>query len=213
MWKMMQQPGAAVAGRTISLNGPCAGASAVETGEDPRGLAQLFDRHAAVVLSLCRGHLGDRAVEDADDACQETFIRAYRKLVDGGEGRHEIDVADAPGVRKWLYAIARHVCRERLRARRRREHHELIARMNNGVAAHSGPAASALNRAERCEMLAHLTSAIARLPERERLALHLEYLEVHPAQAACEAMGISRSGYYKLLARARVMLARQLSNL
>ena len=62
---------------------------------------RVYDRHAAVVLSLCRQSCPSLA--DAEDALQETFIRAYRKLdkLDGGSM-----------LRPWLYAIARNVCAE-----------------------------------------------------------------------------------------------------
>jgi RNA polymerase sigma-70 factor (ECF subfamily) len=45
------------------------------------------------------------------------------------------------------------------------------------------------------------------LPERERLAIHLYYLEADPVTAAASALGLSRGGFYKLLARARQQLA------
>ena len=43
--------------------------------------------------------------------------------------------------------------------------------------------------------------------DRERLAIHLYYLEADPVNAAMSALGLSRSGYYKLLSRARENLA------
>ena len=65
------------------------------------------------------------------------------------------------------------------------------------------PAASA----ERDEQLRLLDEAIQQLDGRERLVIHLYYLEADPVRAAGEALGLSRSGYYKLLARARRRLA------
>lgn len=59
----------------------------------------------------------------------------------------------------------------------------------------------------RSESLERLTEAIDRLPEQERLAVHLFYLDPDPVRAAREALGLSRSGFYKLLARAREHLA------
>ena len=61
--------------------------------------------------------------------------------------------------------------------------------------------------AERDEQLRNLEEAIQQLDERERLAIHLYYLEADPVRAAGEALGLSRSGYYKLLTRARRRLA------
>ena len=55
-----------------------------------------------------------------------------------------------------------------------------------------------------------LGPALDGLDDDERLAIHLHYLEHDPVTAARNALGISRSGYYKLLARARTHLAETL---
>jgi len=46
-----------------------------------------------------------------------------------------------------------------------------------------------------------------KLDARERLAIHIYYLEADPVKAATTTLSLSRSGYYKLLARARENLA------
>ncbi len=60
---------------------------------------------------------------------------------------------------------------------------------------------------EHVEQLDRLGAALEKLDDRERLAIHLYYLEADPVKAATGAMSLSRSGYYKLLARAREHLA------
>ena len=45
------------------------------------------------------------------------------------------------------------------------------------------------------------------LPEKERLAIHLYYLDPNPVAASRAMLGLSRGGYYKTLARARQQLA------
>lgn len=171
--------------------------------------ARLYDRHAPVVRALCRANC--RSEEDADDALQETFIRAYRMLD---------KVEDAEGVRSWLYAIARLVCAERRRSESRRARHEQNAReqalagaeggssMNHTATGlvHGAPDTPA-GSADRREQLERLTRAIEQLPDDERLAVHLYYLESDPVSAATTCMGVSRSGFYKLLTRARERLA------
>lgn len=57
------------------------------------------------------------------------------------------------------------------------------------------------------ESLDRLTIAIQSLPDAERLAIHLYYLDSDPVRAAESSLGLSRSGFYKLLARAREHLA------
>ena len=75
---------------------------------DNDAFARIYDRIAPVVLSLCR----QRSLAEAEDATQETFIRAHRLL-------HKVD--DPRRLRPWIYAIARRVCSERTRAARRRK--------------------------------------------------------------------------------------------
>lgn len=169
--------------------------------EGHAAFSRVYQRHSGVVWALCRGELGNQV--EADDALQETFIRAYRKL-------H--DVTDGAGVRGWLYAIARHVCSERRRASGRRTAHEAAAgeRTQMNGRAHvimsgersDGPASLASG----AESLRQLSNAMTMLSDDERLALHLYYADADPVQAAKEALGLSRSGFYKLLARARERL-------
>jgi RNA polymerase sigma factor (sigma-70 family) len=180
---------------TEAVNDDARDVSAARAG-DARAFARLYDRHAPVVHSLCRRAV-PASLDDADDALQETFIRAFRML-------GKLDEPD--GLRPWLYAIARRVCSERRRAAIRRRHHEGCAMTTNAsISTIDPPAAPAA--AERDESLDRLTDALERLDERERLAVHLYYLETDPVRAAAHALGLSRSGYYKLLARARDRLA------
>jgi DNA-directed RNA polymerase specialized sigma24 family protein len=54
--------------------------------------------------------------------------------------------------------------------------------------------------------------AIRELPERERLAVHIHYLCGQPAETARQCLGLSPSGFYKLLDRARSRLRTRLLN-
>lgn len=164
---------------------------------DPAAFARLYDRHAAVVFSICRVETPGRGEADADDAAQETFIRAYRMLD---------RVVDCRGFAGWLHRIARLVCSERRRSHARRRRHEGEA-MTSHVT-HLEPAAE--HEAMRRERLGRLGAALAGLDEDERLAIHLYYLDRDPVVAASSALGLSRSAYYKLLARARERLALRL---
>ena len=62
---------------------------------DRRAFSELVRRHQAVVYRSCYRILGDR--EDAKDASQEAFIRAYRKL-DTFRGRSTF--------RTWILRVA-----------------------------------------------------------------------------------------------------------
>jgi len=159
---------------------------------DAEAFARLYDRHAGVVLSLCRC----RCPFEAEDALQDTFLRAWRMLD---------SLADPRGLRRWLYAIARRVCAERRRSAIRRSNHEDAAIAMRRLAITCG--GDLHDAVEQGEQLARLSEALAALPDDERLAIHLFYLERDPVAAAVEAMGVSRSGFYKLVARGRKHLA------
>lgn len=70
------------------------------------------------------------------------------------------------------------------------------------------PPSTAHAASERQEALQRLGAALESLPDEERLAIHLYYLDPDPVRAAQECLRVSRSGFYKLLARARTRLAR-----
>jgi RNA polymerase sigma-70 factor (ECF subfamily) len=173
---------------------------------DHEAFARIYDRHAAVVLSLCRARTASQAdLASAEDACQETFIRAFKLLP-----RVNGQVSGSGGLRPWLYAIARRVCSEARRSLGRRRIHEGNA-MIVMISDQSWRTADSTHGASQsdvsAEQLDRLSRALGQLDDREHLAIHLHYLEVNPEQAAREALGLSRSGYYKVLSRAKDKLA------
>ncbi len=155
--------------------------------------ARLYERHAGVVLSLCRRR---STLAEAEDAMQETFLRAYRRL----------DQLKRPeGFRSWLYAIARRVCSERQRSSQRRHRYE--AQAAEDCARLPPEVATPAQAVDQAEQLDRLTAAMDILPDNERLAIHLYYMDSDSPKAASSVLGVSRSGFYKLLARARKHLA------
>jgi RNA polymerase sigma-70 factor (ECF subfamily) len=174
---------------------------AAHVAGDKDAFGRLYDRHAAVVLSFCRRGAG-WVGHESEDAMQETFLRAHNKLR---------EVNDCRGFRSWLLTIAGFVTRERRRSAARYANHLRSAASNASavLAGHDHPSPSA--SAEHADSLARLSTALDQLPDDERLAIHLQYLEHDPVDAARSALGLSRSGFYKLLARAREHLAQLMS--
>ncbi len=76
---------------------------------DQAAMVRLVDRYQEMVFRLCYRMLGHR--HDAEDAAQETFVRALRSLSNWDSGR---------SFEPWLLAIAGNRCRTMLAARRRR---------------------------------------------------------------------------------------------
>lgn len=82
--------------------------SAEAAGRGGTGLEDL-EQHRRELTGYCYRMLG--SVFEADDAVQETMVRAWRNL-EGFEGRSSL--------RSWLYRIATNVCLDMLRGRQRR---------------------------------------------------------------------------------------------
>src|SRR5215212_651076 len=64
-------------------------------------LEQLVSMHQRSLYAVCRGVLG--SAEDAEDAVQETFLRAFRSL-ESFRGN--------AAFRTWLFRIALNVCHQ-----------------------------------------------------------------------------------------------------
>lgn len=120
-------------------------------------MMQPFDvavrTHGATVLRVCRAVLGPGP--DADDAWQETFLAALRAWP---------DLADVASLQAWLVRVAGRKAVDVLRARSR---DPVPVEELPEVA--QAPAAEADGRAV-------LWTAVAALPERQRLAIAYHYL-------------------------------------
>jgi RNA polymerase sigma-70 factor, ECF subfamily len=147
---------------------------------DHAAFAALYDRHARLVRAICfdaTAHLGS-----AEDLSQEVFLRAYQRL-------HQL--RDGARFVPWICEIARRAGRDWARRSRR------AGALSNGTP----PTDVAVPQEE--PQLAELRNAIRQLPDDERMALHLFYLDEQPVTVARQVLGLSQSGFYKLLERAR----------
>lgn len=126
---------------------------------DDRAFTTLVDRHAPACLRFAKRMLGEMA--DAEDAAQETFLRAYKAL-------RSYD-ADTP-FRTWLFAILVNRCRTSLLRRTRRERR--IAREEIEVE-HAAPG----DEARAFEFRDEIAWALAALPAEQREAFLLKHVE------------------------------------
>lgn len=162
---------------------------------DRSAFAALYDRRARLIRAICYDETRDR--DAAADLAQEVFLRAYSKL---GELR------DPQRFAAWLTGIARQVCREWRRSRRRQKN-----RIAGYASVFMKRAAERMMEQETAapdadERLTALRGAIAGerggLGAKERLALHAFYLQEMDVEDARAVMGMSRSGFYHVLAAA-----------
>jgi len=147
---------------------------------------KLYDRYAPLVRAIC--YDSTRNLADAQDLAQDVFVRAYEKLD---------RLRDPELFGRWVAAIARTRCKEWQRKKSRRQ--EKYSRLTN--------AKSAIVDYSNEGQIERLREEIAKLPEKERLVLHTFYLQGSSADNACKILGLSRSGFYRVLERARKQLA------
>lgn len=162
---------------------------AVLTGER-EAYEKLYDRYAALVRAVC--YDTTRNLADAQDLAQDVFVRAYEKLE---------QLREPERFGRWLVAIARLRSREWLRQRLR----------NSNRRFEVGNVESVVGDPPDDSRIELLREKILMLPERERLALHTFYLQGKSADSARKIMGLSRSGFYCVLDRARKRLERLLT--
>jgi RNA polymerase sigma-70 factor (ECF subfamily) len=133
---------------------------------------------------------------------QDVFLRAYKNL-----GK----LHDPNRFAAWLVGIARHVCREWHRKRRRERHamHRIAARQAADQPPCNPPEQRLVElRDQVAGLLAGHNETGPRLREKERLALHAYYLQERNVEEARAVLGLSRSGFYRVLASACECLRR-----
>lgn len=159
------------------------------------GFNRLVLRHQDRIFGLCLRLLaGNRA--EAEDAAQETFVKAFHGLPDF---RLESKFSS------WLYRIAVNACKNRQASRQYREarrHADLDAADAEGAASPSSPAQEleAKDRRERIE------EAVARLPEDQRLLVVLRDIEGRSYEEIASATGLNPGTLKSRLNRGRLQL-------
>lgn len=130
---------------------------------------EAFDRLTAAMLRPLYWHIRRLVVihEDAEDACQECFVKAYDNI---GSFRGSADE-----LRAWLYRIATRAALTQLRRRRRSFFtplDEVGRELAGRVADEAGPDAD--------QALVRLHEAVLELPLKQRLVFNLRYFDSLP---------------------------------
>lgn len=149
---------------------------------------ELVDIHTPIIFNVCLRLLRDSAA--AEDATQDTFVRAWR-AIEGWQGGQ---------VRPWLIRIATNRCYDMLRSQSRRPATSLDAEpfeIEPHWTSQSDTPEDPEHFAARVDLSAHLERALASLPDDQRLAIiladvhGLDYGEV--AQVVGVAVGTVKS--------------------
>jgi RNA polymerase sigma-70 factor (ECF subfamily) len=164
---------------------------------DERAFDILYERHHRSVLNVAYRFLGDR--DSAEDVAQDVFVKLYQSPK---------TYRPTAGFTTWLYRVTYNACIDQMRKRKR----------SNSVALEDSservvdPAALPETQAESNELAREVRSAIASLPENQRIAVVLQMYEGLLYQQIADVMRTSVSAIESLLFRAKQTLKERLSS-
>ncbi|MFO0967426.1 MAG: sigma-70 family RNA polymerase sigma factor [Gemmataceae bacterium] len=159
---------------------------------DEAAFTVLLERHGPMVLGVCRRALVRR--EDAEDACQATFLVLARKAG---------SVRRVASLHSWLHGVARRVSAQFKREQARRARRE-----------RSAPQPAAQDTATDIswqEVQAALDDELQQVPERYRAPLILCYLQGKTRDEAAKELGVSSGALHGRLERGRELLRGRLT--
>ncbi len=160
---------------------------------DRRAFGALTTRHRDAIYGFACRMLGDR--EQAFDASQETFIKAWTGLGKFDTGRP---------FKPWLFAIAAHVCTDMLRRRRAPTvslDDPQVGQPAAGVGTNPEHALAGRDTAER------IAGGLAELSAEQRLALVLKHVQGFSYEEISEMTGQPVNTLKSHVHRARGRLA------
>jgi len=161
---------------------------------DQSAFGLLVQAYQKPVFNLTYRMLGN--AQEAEDAAQETFLRAYSSLRQY-QPEHKFST--------WLFAIANHHCIDRLRKRRV----ALVSIDDNPVLENmSGEAPQPEGQALLREQSAEMQRLLQMLEPEYRLPLVLRYWEDYSYEDIAETMKITVAAVKSRLFRARQQIAK-----
>jgi RNA polymerase sigma-70 factor (ECF subfamily) len=163
-------------------------------GGDQTAAALLVERHTRMIFASSYRMLGSRHA--AEDAVQETFLRLWRHALAWKPQGAKFE--------SWLYRVAMNICLDQLRKSKREAPEDAAPEQADGA-----------DRQDQAIFLRErrfaIDEALARLPERQKLAITLcHYQELSNIEAA-EIMDVSVDALESLLARGRRALKESLA--
>jgi RNA polymerase sigma factor (sigma-70 family) len=151
--------------------------------------------HESMVFGVCRRVL--RHTQDAEDACQATFLVLARKA--GGIGRGE-------SLSGWLYTVAYRIA---LRFKRRSARRACPRPLDDVLDAEPGGEPS--DQAAARELRQWLDAELRQIPEKYRTAFRLCHLEGKTSEEAAAHLGCPRGTVQSRVGRARERLRARLT--
>lgn len=164
--------------------------------DDRNAFTEIIRQNQTAVYNVAYRLLGN--AQDAEDAAQETFLRAYRF-------RHTYKADSPPG--PWLKRIAVNVCLQRLG--RNTPTQPLDEDMNQPLDPYPGPQA----QAEKRDIQERVQAELLRLPPRYRAVIELRHFQDLSYAEIAQALRRPLSDIRSDLFRARRLLAERLRDL
>lgn len=151
---------------------------------DKSAYAGLVRAYSARIFAICLGMLGHR--EDAEDLAQQALLKGFADIKQLRQGEQ---------FGAWIGRIAKNLCIDFMRRQKRRR---------------SVFTEQALVSTSGSKEYPELESALAKLPQEQRLILMLYYFDGRSTEKVAEALDISRNAVQARMSRARKQLRKLL---
>lgn len=158
----------------------------VRAGKGDRFACQrLVERHLGRIVSFAQRTLGSRS--EAEDAAQDVFLRVWATAPRWR--------AESARFTTWLYRVAMNICLDRIAKKRETTTDvppEIVdPRPDPSVVLHES------------QLAGHVSAALSKLPETQRIAVSLCHYQGLRNIEAAEVMGVSVEALESLLSRGR----------
>ncbi len=163
---------------------------------DVDAFGELVQRHQSAVFNVAYRMLGNR--QDAEDAAQEAFVRAYKAF-------DTFDV-ERP-IRPWLKRIVTNLCLNRIKADRP------TLSLENGLPPPKEPKPGPEAQTAKHERDTQIRAAILSLPPRYRAAIELRHFQDLNYEEIAKTLNKPLSTVKSDLFRARKILAEKLKEI
>jgi RNA polymerase sigma-70 factor (ECF subfamily) len=161
---------------------------------DIQAFAHLVETYQTPIHNLCYRMLGN--AEDAEDAAQETFLRAYKSFKRYDKNRP---------LSTWLLSIAAHYCIDQIRRRR----YPLVSIEELPVPNVQDPSPGAETRLSLKEEQVRVREILNNLSPKDRIAVVLYYWYDFSYDEICQILSLSTSALKSRLHRARRVMAQK----
>lgn len=164
--------------------------------DNPDAFEKLVDAYQNQVFSVCFRMLGSPTA--AEDAAQETFIRAYQALASYDQER---------SFGTWILSIASNYCIDQIRKRKM-----TFLSLDNDKYAWLAPPAQGPNPEKytlKAEKMKQVQTMLGKLSETDRAAIVLQYWHDYSYQEIAETLSLTESAVKSRLYRARQTMAEE----